>query len=115
MTDDVIIAESGGCGRITLNRPKVLHALTLDMCRRINAALLEWEADPSIGAIIIDHSGGRGFCAGGDVRALYHDLLGDRIEAVQFFRTEYAMNDLLFGLRTPAVCFMDGPPPTRCI
>ncbi len=108
MTDDVIIAVNGGCGRITLNRPKALHALTLDMCRRIITALLEWEADPTIGAIVIDHSGGRGFCAGGDVRALYHDLLGDRFEAVQFFRTEYAMNDLLFGLTTPTVCFMDG-------
>ncbi len=108
MTDDVIIEVSGGCGRISLNRPKALHALTLDMCRTIITALRAWDGNPAIGAILIDHSEGRGFCAGGDVRALYHDLLGERAEALAFFRTEYTMNDLLYGMTTPTVCFMDG-------
>jgi enoyl-CoA hydratase len=105
---EVIVASEGGCGRITLNRPKALHALTLAMCEEIIEALLAWESDPAIAAIVIDHSGPRGFCAGGDVRLLYEDLRGDGKAAREFFRTEYRMDHLLFGLRKPTACFMDG-------
>ncbi len=106
--NNVIIASEGGLGRITLNRPKALHALTLDMCREIIEAVQAWEADPAIAAITIDHSVGRGFCAGGDVRLLFESLRSDGSEARAFFRTEYRMNHLLFTLRKPSVCFMDG-------
>ena len=70
----VIIGSDSGCGHVTLNRPKAINALNFDMCRTITAALQSWEFDPEIAAIIIDHSDGRGFCAGGDLRALYENL-----------------------------------------
>jgi enoyl-CoA hydratase len=105
---EVIIGSDGGCGHVTLNRPKAINALTFDMCRTIIAALQSWEFDPEIAAIIIDHSDGRGFCAGGDLRALYENLRGGGSEALDFFRTEYRLNHLLFTLAKPSVCFMDG-------
>ncbi len=105
---DVIVASAGGIGHITLNRPKALHALTLAMCREIMAALQAWESDPAISAIVIDHSEGRGFCAGGDVRQLYGSLRGDGQGVLDFFRTEYRMNHLLFTLQKPVTCIMDG-------
>ena len=108
MTPDVIIRGSGGCGHITLNRPKALHALTLDMCKAMIAALRAWEAESSIRAIIVDHSKGRGFCAGGDIRLLYESLQGGGRDVLEFFHTEYRMNDLLFRYGKPALCFMDG-------
>ncbi|MBC8037123.1 MAG: enoyl-CoA hydratase/isomerase family protein [Rhizobiales bacterium] len=107
MTDDVIIGRTGACGVITLNRPKALHALTLDMCREIIAALQAWERDSAVAAVIIDHSGERGFCAGGDIRLLYESLRrGGDVRG--FFHTEYRMNHLLFAYGKPAVCFMNG-------
>lgn len=107
MAGDVIIEAQGALGRITLNRPKALHALTLGMCREIIAALLAWRADPAIAAVIIDHSEGRGFCAGGDIRLLYKNLQAGG-DGREFFRVEYRMNHLLFTFAKPAVCFMDG-------
>lgn len=104
----VIISSVGGCGRITLNRPKAINALNFDMCRTIIAALQSWEFDPEIAAIIIDHSDGRGFSAGGDLRALYENLGDGGGEVLDFFRTEYRLNHLLFTLAKPSVCFMDG-------
>ncbi|MGH6820282.1 MAG: enoyl-CoA hydratase/isomerase family protein [Methylocella sp.] len=104
---DVIIGGEGALGRITLNRPKALHALTLGMCREIIAALQAWKTDAGIGAVMIDHSGPRGFCAGGDIRLLHESLRGGGA-VLDFFRTEYRMNHLLFSFPKPAVCFMDG-------
>ena len=105
---EVIIGSDGGCGHVTLNRPKAINALNFDMCRTIIAALQSWEFDPEIAAIIIDHSDGRGFCAGGDLRALYENLRDGGSEVLDFFRTEYRLDHLLFTLAKPSVCFMDG-------
>ena len=105
---EVIIGSDSGCGQITLNRPKAINALNFDMCRTIIAALQSWEFDPEIAAIIVDHSKGRGFCAGGDLRALYEDLRDCGSKVLDFFRTEYRLNHLLFTLAKPSVCFMDG-------
>ncbi len=105
---DVITGSEGGCGTITLNRPKALHALTLGMCQEIIVALQAWQADPAIAAVSIDHSGPRGFCAGGDIRLLFESLKGGGGAAGDFFRTEYRMNHLLFTFGKPSACFMDG-------
>ena len=67
MTDDVLISVERGVGRIRLNRPKAIHALTTAMCEVMSEALLEWRGDPAVEAVLIDHAEGRGFCAGGDV------------------------------------------------
>ncbi len=105
---DIIIGRTGACGHITLNRPKALHALTLEMCREIIEALLQWETDTAIDTVMIDHSAGRGLCAGGDIRLLYESLRRGDGDALDFFHTEYRMNHLLFTYRKPTVCFMDG-------
>jgi enoyl-CoA hydratase len=105
---EVIIKVDHGTGYITLNRPNALHALTYAMCCEMTEALLAWEGDSSITSAIIDHSGGRGFCAGGDVRQLYEGLLSGGQDVLEFFRTEYRLNHLLFTLRKPVTCIMDG-------
>jgi enoyl-CoA hydratase len=39
MSDEVLIRTAGRVGHISLNRPKALHALTLEMCHAMRAAL----------------------------------------------------------------------------
>lgn len=109
MTSDVLIRREGAVGRISLDRPKALHALTTAMCEAISAALLEWREDPSVEAVILDHHQGRGFCAGGDVAMVRRSALEDGGAAGRaFFHAEYRMNHLLFTYRKPVVAFMDG-------
>ena len=67
MSEDVIISTERGVGRLRLNRPKAIHALTTAMCEAMAEALLRWRDDPDVQAVLIDHAEGRGFCAGGDV------------------------------------------------
>ncbi|PCD03756.1 enoyl-CoA hydratase [Sphingomonas spermidinifaciens] len=108
MTDDIIIERAGALGRIRLNRPKAIHALTADMCRAVLDALGEWADDPSVEAVSIDHAEGRGFCAGGDIRLIAESSASDGQAARDFFRVEYSMNHRLFTFAKPVVAFMDG-------
>jgi hypothetical protein len=76
---EIIVRVHKNVGRITLNRPKALHALTLGMCETMIDTLVEWQADPEIDMVMIDHTGERGFCAGGDIRMLAESGAGDGV------------------------------------
>lgn len=105
---EVLTRVEGRVGRITLNRPQALHALTTQMCRDITAALLAWKDDRAVELVLLDHSGERGFCAGGDIRMLAESGQGDGNAAREFFFTEYRLNDLLFRYPKTTVAIMDG-------
>jgi enoyl-CoA hydratase len=107
-TDEVLCRVESRVGRITLNRPQALHALTTNMCRRMTEALLGWRADPKVELVMFDHSGERGFCAGGDIRMLAESGARDGLQARDFFFTEYRLNHLLFNYPKPRVAIMDG-------
>jgi enoyl-CoA hydratase len=104
----VLVRVEGRVGRLTLNRPQALNALTESMCRLMTEALLAWKDDAAIGAVMLDHAGPRGFCAGGDIRMIAESGAGDASDAKRFFRTEYRLNHLLFVYPKPVVAFMDG-------
>ena len=108
MSDDVLISVEGGVGRLRLNRPKAIHALTTQMCEIMSSALLKWRSDPNVELVVIDHAEGRGFCAGGDVVMLARSGDTDAEEAKRFFFAEYRLNHLLFTYPKPTVAIMDG-------
>jgi enoyl-CoA hydratase len=105
---DVLTFIEGRAGRIRLNRPRQLHALTRDMCTAMIAALVDWRRENAVEAVMLDHADGRGFCAGGDVVMLARSGAGDGSEARAFFHEEYRLNHLLFTYMIPTVAFMDG-------
>lgn len=107
-TDEVLIRVEGNVGRITLNRPQALHALTKGMCTAMTQALLAWRDDPAVKLVLLDHTGERGFCAGGDIRMLAESGAGDGKDAREFFFIEYRLNHLLFEYAKPVVVIMDG-------
>ena len=105
---EVITRVEGAVGRITLNRPKALHALTTNMCRLMTEALVAWIDDSKVRLVLIDHAGERGFCAGGDIRMLAESGAGDGKLAREFFFTEYRLNALLHDYPKTLVAIMDG-------
>ncbi len=105
---EVLTPIEARVGRLRLNRPRPIHALTLDMCRRMSAALDDWSNDPAVELVLLDHAQGRGFCAGGDVRAAAESGKGDGVYARTFFHDEYQLNHQMFTYRKPIVAVMDG-------
>lgn len=108
VSDEVLIRVEGKAGRITLNRPKALNALTLGMVRAIWPALLKWQDDPAVELVILDGAGDRALCAGGDVRWLYDSRARGLGDALDFWREEYRLNALIHRYPKPFVPIMDG-------
>ncbi|WP_066260882.1 enoyl-CoA hydratase/isomerase family protein [Hydrogenophaga flava] len=112
-SEQFIITEvRGRVGCITLNRPRALNALSLDMIRDISAALLAWREDPQVLAVAIRGMGKEGafgsFCAGGDIRFFHQAALAGNPELEDFFTEEYALNHLIHTYPKPYIAFMDG-------
>ncbi|OYX66010.1 MAG: enoyl-CoA hydratase [Sphingomonadales bacterium 32-64-17] len=105
----ITISREGRAARLSLSRGKALNAMTREMCEAAIAALLEWRDDDSIAAVMIDHTGERGFCAGGDVAMVRRSVVEeDGAEGRAFFLAEYRLNHLLFTYPKPVITFMDG-------
>ena len=107
-TDEVLIRREGRAGRITMNRPKALNALTLPMVGRIWDALMAWRDDPCIELVVLDGAGERGLCAGGDVRGLYDSRVEGSSLARKFWSDEYRLNALIGRYAKPFIAIQDG-------
>ncbi len=105
---EVIVTTQGAVGCLTLNRPRALGALTAGMVRLMTDALLSWRNDRAVQAVLIDHAGERGFCAGGDIRYLADSVAVGGAAAKRFFFTEYQLNHLMFVYPKPIITVMDG-------
>jgi enoyl-CoA hydratase len=106
---ETIIRLDRRAGRITLNRPKALNALTHSMVLEIEAALLAWREDPAVDLVIVDAVGEKAFCAGGDVQALYRQgIAGDFDSPRRFWAEEYRLNALIAEYPKPYVALMHG-------
>ena len=108
MTDPEVLADSSvGVGRIRLNRPRQLNALTVAMMHRIAAALDGFAADDAVVAVELTGVGERGLCAGADVRAL-RELALTGGDVRDFFETEYSVNLKIAGYPKPYRAIMTG-------
>ena len=106
---DIDIRITGVAGRITLNRPKALNALTYRMCLDIEAALDTWAQDDAVALVILDAAGDRAFCAGGDIAELYETgTKGDYAYGRKFWADEYRLNHKIFSYSKPVVSFLQG-------
>ena len=123
LKSDIVVERLGCAGLITLNRPKALNALSLQMVRDITAALLVWRDDPAVLVVGIRGTNkvGRpgtpealfgGFCAGGDLRFFHQAATSsdaaDQAALEDFFTEEYALNHLIHTYPKPYIAFMDG-------
>jgi len=111
-TSEVLAELRGRVGCITLNRPRALNALSLQMVRDLMAVLLDWQGDARVLAVAIRGSNKEGafgaFCAGGDIRFLHQAGSQGNPRIEDFFTEEYALNHLIHNYAKPYIAFMDG-------
>ncbi len=66
---NIIPEVKGRVGLVTLNRPQALNALNSSLILELNQVLDAWEADPSIGCIVLTGSE-KAFAAGADIKEM---------------------------------------------
>ncbi|WP_019139675.1 enoyl-CoA hydratase/isomerase family protein [Noviherbaspirillum massiliense] len=112
MTEFIRTAIKGRTGFITLDRPKALNSLSLDMVRALTACLLAWRDEPKLAAVVIHSSSEKAFCAGGDIRFFYEAGRSTPLDGSalleDFFTEEYALNHLIRYYPKPYIAVMDG-------
>lgn len=106
---DILIRVEGQAGRITLNRPDALNALTYDMLLAIEQALDDWRTDDRVSLVLIDAAGDKAFAAGGDIVDLYRTgRAGDFEFGRRFWADEYRINAKVARYPKPYVAIMHG-------
>lgn len=105
---EVLFERRGRLGVITLNRPKAVNALTAGMVSAMLGQLTEWADDDTVATVLVRGAGERGLCAGGDIVAIYQDMLAGGHATADFWAEEYRLNALISGYPKPYVAFMDG-------
>ncbi|TDG05648.1 enoyl-CoA hydratase/isomerase family protein [Paraburkholderia guartelaensis] len=97
---------------VTLNRPAALNALSHAMVRELAVLLERVRTDDGIVALVLEGAGPKGFCAGGDVRAIYRLAREKAREGAngwqQFFVDEYRLDYALHTFSKPLVALLDG-------
>src|SRR5205823_2406830 len=110
MIDSVQFEQRRRLGVATLNRPKALNALTLEMVRSLDRQIAAWESDRSVHAVML-RGEGRAFCAGGDVRAVHasrHHPPGPGDYKTELFREEFHLMRRIHRFRKPWVALTHG-------
>ena len=109
MISDINLRINGKAGRITLQRPKALNAMTYEMCLAIEDTLVEWKHDSKVELIIIDAQGDKAFCSGGDISDLYEEGRKKNYSyGKKFWGDEYRLNALIAKYPKPYIAFMQG-------
>ena len=112
MEAEVLFNVENGLGVITLNRPKTLNALTMNMIEKMREAFTDWMTDDDVKAVMIKGAGDRAFCAGGDVRAVRQAIIdyqgvGNPKLAQDFFYEEYILNHQIHNSNKPYIALID--------
>ena len=107
-TAEVLFERRGRLGVVTLNRPKAVNALTAGMAAAMLEQLTRWADDDAVAAVLVRGAGDRGLCAGGDIVAIYRDMLDGGDTTADFWAVEYRLNLLISDFPKPYVAFMDG-------
>ena len=101
--DELVIDDRNGLVHVVLDRPQALNALSVGMIDRLLPVL---QGDTTV---LVTGAGGKAFCSGGDVKAVWNTLKTDGVEAAtDYFRHEYRMNAALFAHKVPYISFLNG-------
>lgn len=104
-------------GVATLNTPRTLNALSLEMIDQLLAKFESWSTDENITAVWLEGAGDKAFCAGGDIVALYRSMTeyaGDSDPAKEnpyaeaFFTNEYKLDYLIHTYPKPLIVWGNG-------
>ena len=110
MTQELLESVKDGVATLTLNRPERLNAMSGEMLDAMLEALPRLADDADVGVIVLTGAG-RGFCAGGDVKAMAEgrEFGGTTLEEkAQALRSQMEVSRWLHELPKPTIAMVRG-------
>jgi len=105
MYQNLIFDNNDGVVRISLNRPAVHNALSLDLIGEITAAIQEAEKDPTVRVVVLTGEGDKAFCSGADLKT----AMESGKSAGEMLRDGYnPMIEALRNIPKPVICRLNG-------
>lgn len=109
LASPVLMTQSGHFLVVTLNRPRVINSLNLEMVRLLQVALEIAKTEHQTRAVLLRGAGERGFCAGADLKSLAQAVqAGAPEQADRFFQEEYAVDLAIHEFPKPIIVLADG-------
>lgn len=102
---NLLFKNHDGVVTISLNRPAVHNALTLELIQEITKAMHDAEDDSSVRVIVLTGEGEKAFCSGADLKA----AMESGKSAGEMLRDGYnPMIELLRNIPKPVICRLNG-------
>lgn len=110
--EELVAANGKKIGVATLNSEKSLNALSLPMVELLLPQMQQWKDNPDIAMVVLQGAGDKAFCAGGDIRDLYHNMKADPATfqpyVTEFFSKEYTLDYLIHTFDKPVLVWGNG-------
>ncbi len=99
----ILVEQEGGVGLVRLNRPKALNALCAQLVEDVGRALIAFDADDSIGCIVITGSE-KAFAAGADIKEMKEKTFQD-VQREDFITDDW---EVVTRIRKPVIAAVSG-------
>ena len=106
MNGNVLYAEDGGVGIVTVNRPEVHNALNMETIRDLRELCFRLRAEDRLRTMILTGAGDKTFLSGGDLKEFQH--LKTMEEARHMISTMKEVTDMLAGFPWPVIAAVNG-------
>ena len=107
MADPILLRKEGAVAVITLNRPEVLNALSMEMAQLLCEVCWQVEADASVRAVLV-HGAGKGFQAGGDIASFQREIDNIKAHAGRMIDTYHIAVSTLVRMQKPVIGQLHG-------
>ncbi|MYU22003.1 3-hydroxyisobutyryl-CoA hydrolase [Streptomyces sp. SID8352] len=104
----VIGIVRGGVGWLVLNRPRAINAIDAEMIDAVRVRLDAWAVDDAVTGVVIGGAGDRGFCGGGDIRAMHAAIARDTDGFAAVLARQYSLDLVISAYPKALVTILDG-------
>jgi enoyl-CoA hydratase len=105
---DVIVEKLDNVGRITINRPDQLNAISRRTLEEMEHALKEFRNDQTIRVIILTGAGEKAFCAGADLKGGIFTPETDSVRGARLARMGQEFTEMIEKYEKPVIAAVNG-------
>lgn len=103
--ENLLFTEENGLGILTINRPKMLNALSYDVLVELGQAFDMIDASETVRVLLITGAGDKAFVAGADIKEMKDK---NTLEGQAFSRLGNKVFSKLSSLRQPTIAVLNG-------